>query len=126
MRLQKAKSDSYQERKHMKKITLTTDTKTVNRKYMLGQNWSVFTNGTIKTPQARKCCEFIQDALKVLKTDRVPELEMRKIVESRGTELKTKQEPWHIFMYYRPALIQMGILKYAPEEKPEMKPVPAK
>jgi len=104
----------------MKKLTFGSDKKVSNRKYMLGENWAKGmdkVNG-VTTPQARKCLEFVELALKMSKKDRVTEPELKEFVKHRGAELKTKQEPWHIFMYYRPALIEAKILKYAPEEAP--------
>jgi hypothetical protein len=62
------------------------------------------------TPQAKVCLtifiELIGDAQSVAEGD------LRRKVEERAAELKTKQDPWRIFQYYRPTLIALKLIKH--------------
>ena len=62
------------------------------------------------TPQAKVCLTIfialIGDAQSVTEGD------LRRKVEERAAELKTRQDPWRIFQYYRPKLIALKLLKH--------------
>jgi hypothetical protein len=58
---------------------------------------------TIKTPQAKVCYDLFKRCIG--ERPMVLEKEMRAFVEAHAAELKTKQDPWRIFQYYRPTLI---------------------
>lgn len=77
----------------------------VARKSTLGSRvYTVIANGTVpKTPQAVACHQILADACK--ETGSVTEEVLKKMVIARALELKTRQDPWRIFQYYRPQLI---------------------
>jgi hypothetical protein len=80
----------------------------------------------IKTPQAKACFRILMETLASRKEQyekfrvdptevivpSVTELELRKIIESRAAELNTKQDPWRIFQYYRPTLLQDHLITH--------------
>ena len=68
--------------------------------YMRGE---VSETGSIKTPQAKVCYDLFCRCIG--SSSSVTEADLRKFVEAHGAELKTKQDPWRIFQYYRPNLI---------------------
>lgn len=55
-------------------------------------------------PQAKTVLGWIQDE------GPVSEEKLREIAAQRAEELKTKQDPWRIFQYYRPRLINEDFL----------------
>ncbi len=65
-------------------------------------------------PQAKTCMVFFQElATKAGHDDtkgvfEVPEKDFHDYVVANAERLKTRQDPWRIFQYYRPTLIQMG------------------
>ena len=63
------------------------------------------------TRQAKRIWTFFVD--EVLKTGlwSVTEARMQNIVNDRAEELNTKQDPWRIFQYYRPELIDCQLIK---------------
>lgn len=69
----------------------------------LYERGEVSETGSIKTPQAKVCYDLFCRCIGDHPT--VKEGELRAFVEAHGAELKTKQDPWRIFQYYRPALI---------------------
>jgi len=68
-------------------------------------------------PQAKTCLEFFtelqtkagHDDAKGIFT--VPEKEFNAYVLANAERLKTRQDPWRIFQYYRPQLIQYGFIR---------------
>ena len=63
------------------------------------------------TRQARKIWEFFVDEYLATGNDKVRESRMMDIVNDRQSELNTKQDPWRIFQYYRPELVQCLLIK---------------
>lgn len=95
-----------------------------NRNYFLGESKDT---SLIKTPQARVCYQIVTQSLDIktkkdtekmppeLKAKYVPSIteeELRQIIINRAGELHTRQDPWRIFQYYRPALIAALLLKH--------------
>lgn len=76
-----------------------------NSKYSLGASKEI----AIKTPQARVCYEILLECLKGKRE--CTEAELKAKVEEQGVRLKTRQPAWRIFQYYRPQLIQAGLVK---------------
>jgi hypothetical protein len=64
----------------------------------------------IKTRQALVCLQIFVDALGDKPS--ITEEDLRRHVETRAAEIKTKQDPWRIFQYYRPNLIKGGMLRH--------------
>lgn len=58
-------------------------------------------------PQARACLEIFEAA----GVDEVPESRMRGLIEENQDRLKTRQDPWRIWQYYRPTLIRERFLR---------------
>lgn len=52
-------------------------------------------------PQAKACLDIFMSA----GLDEIPEARMRQIVEEQADKLRTRQDPWRIWQYYRPQLI---------------------
>lgn len=94
------------------------------RKYVLtDKEMSV---AEVKTPQAITCYRILSDAIKaqyeidikdmpedVKKVHKahVTEENLKKQVLNRAGEIKTRQDPWRIFQYYRPTLIKLGLIR---------------
>lgn len=82
--------------------------KLANRSYVLAK--TDFAAVTI--PQAKACLNILKDVVVdengVLT---VKEDDLKKAVVARQDELKTRQDPWRIFQYYRPQLIAAGIVR---------------
>jgi hypothetical protein len=58
-------------------------------------------------PQARTCLEIMARAdKKEFSSDA-----LKKLIEAHGSELKTRQEPWRIFQYYRNKLKNQGFIE---------------
>jgi len=68
---------------------------------------------TVKTPQAKTCLRIMADVVHPNdKGDLVcTEGELKKAITERQAELKTRQEPWRIFQYYRPRLVEQGLVR---------------
>lgn len=84
--------------------------KLANRKYVLVKNdWAA-----IHIPQALACLRIIRDSVTPggdgVVGEVTEELLKAKIME-RQAELHTRQDPWRIFQYYRPRLIEAQILR---------------
>ena len=62
----------------------------------------------LKTPQAQECFKLFNEAFTKYSAGRtfITEAELRQYIEDNAGRLHTKQEPWRIFQYYRPQLIQ--------------------
>jgi len=61
------------------------------------------------TPQARACLKIIEDSCK---DGQVTESVLKDAIIKRAAELKTRQDPWRIFQYYRPSLIAAGYIRH--------------
>jgi hypothetical protein len=55
--------------------------------------------------QAVVCLRILADAITASGRDHVTEDELKAAVVNRQAEIKTRQDPWRIFQYYRPTLI---------------------
>jgi len=66
--------------------------------------------GLIKTPQAIACYRIFRDALGT--TESISENDLKTKVIERAGELRTRQEPWRIFQYYRPTLMKALLLRH--------------
>lgn len=101
-----------------KKSTIST------RKYFLGSEPNPTAH--IKTPQANACFKIFTETLakkqekdtkdmpEDVKKTYVPHLteaELKAVIIERAAELRTRQDPWRIFQYYRPTLISVKALK---------------
>lgn len=69
------------------------------------------TEGTadIKTYQALKSLELFRDCIG--DREEVTEGELKQYVIDHAEILKTRQDPWRIFQYYRPALIKAKLIR---------------
>lgn len=65
--------------------------------------------GEIRTFQAIQCIKLFRACLG--ERESVSEGELKQYVIDHAGELKTKQEPWRIFQYYRPSLIAAKIMR---------------
>jgi hypothetical protein len=66
-------------------------------------------DGGLKTPQALASIRLLDRALKERGVDSetgrfISEAQLRIFVEENAAELKTRQDPWRIFQYYRPQM----------------------
>lgn len=71
--------------------------------------------GEIKTFQAIQCYKILYDLIATCDPQDpaiVSEELLKNTVERRAAELKTKQDPWRIFQYYRPKLVSLGYIKH--------------
>lgn len=68
-------------------------------------------------PQAKTCMAFFAEMAKTAGHDDtkgifdVPEKDFNAYVVANAERLKTRQDPWRIFQYYRPQLIQGGFIR---------------
>ena len=61
----------------------------------------------ILTPQARSCLDiFLSEG-----TKEVTEVRMMEIVNDKRDRLRTRQDPWRIWQYYRPTLIRERFIR---------------
>jgi len=69
------------------------------------------TEGTadVKTFQALRCLDLFRRCIG--DKEEVTEGELKQFVIDNAGELKTRQDPWRIFQYYRPALIAAKLLR---------------
>lgn len=65
-------------------------------------------------PQARVCYQILVDACG--EEMGVSESVLREVIMKRAVELKTRQDPWRIFQYYRPQLIAARLVRMPPME----------
>lgn len=61
-------------------------------------------------PQAKTCYKIFTDCTG--ETNTVSEEFLKNEITRRAAELKTKQDPWRIFQYYRPQLIAAKLIKH--------------
>jgi hypothetical protein len=68
----------------------------------------------LKTPQAQACMKIFKESViqDGDKKNTITEEELKRAVIARGQELKTRQDPWRIFQYYRPDLIKGKFIKH--------------
>jgi hypothetical protein len=66
---------------------------------------------TLKTPQAMACLKIVEESVDAT-TKTITEENLKAIVYTRSAELRTKQDAWRIFQYYRPQLIAGKFLKH--------------
>lgn len=83
------------------------------RKYILGNKAADFEkySGTYP-PQMKSCFYFVQQSLNTSQSTFITEDQLKEVVTRRAAELRTRQDPWRIFQYYRPRLIQEGMVRY--------------
>lgn len=62
------------------------------------------------TPQAKICMVILTELLGDAQS--VTEGDLKRKVEERAAELHTRQDPWRIFQYYRPKLIELKLLRH--------------
>lgn len=68
-------------------------------------------------PQAKTCLEFFAEMVKVRnpegenRIETIPEKDVQEYVLKEQARLKTRQDPWRIFQYYRPQLIKDGFIR---------------
>ena len=74
--------------------------------YMRGESKD---STVIVTAQAKVCWSLFERCIEA--RPHVKEAELRQFVEANAAELKTKQDPWRIFQYYRPKLIEAKLLR---------------
>ncbi len=85
-------------------------------KYLPGEEYSAASN-PINTPQALACMKIFRDLIDALpepklgETRNITEGDLKAAVIARAGELKTRQDPWRIFQYYRPQLIAAKLMK---------------
>lgn len=65
--------------------------------------------GLIKTPQASACYKIFRETLDTAES--ITEAKLKEAIMARAGELKTRQDPWRIFQYYRPSLIKLNVLR---------------
>jgi hypothetical protein len=65
----------------------------------------------IHTPQAKVCLTIVRESIDP-ETGSITENDLKAKVLERQQEIKTRQDPWRIFQYYRPSLINAGLLKH--------------
>ena len=65
---------------------------------------------TLVTPQAKACLQIVAESVDP-KTQTIDEASLKAAVEAKCATLKTRQDPWRIFQYYRTKLINSGNLK---------------
>ena len=81
------------------------------RKYFIGNEPDI-TKTQIKTPQALACYKIFTEELSKTGTNHISEGDLKTKVIERAPELKTRQDPWRIFQYYRPQLISAKLIRY--------------
>lgn len=65
----------------------------------------------LKTPQAITCLKIVTESADPTTMSITEEALKAKVIE-RQLEIKTRQDPWRIFQYYRPTLIASKLLKH--------------
>ena len=86
----------------------STGPRIINRTYyFIGDQAAV---ALLKTPQMRQCAIIAREACG---EKGCSEQVMQEAVSKHAESLRTKQEPWRIFQYYRPRLVEEKILKHS-------------
>jgi hypothetical protein len=70
------------------------------------------TQAQLKTPQAMACLKIFEESMDTEKHT-ISEKDLKDAVIKRAAELKTRQDPWRIFQYYRPQLIQAKLIRHS-------------
>lgn len=82
-----------------------------SRKYYHGANAPTKKEtGDIKTYQALKSLELFRDCIG--EGEFVEEAALKQYVIDHAEVLKTRQDPWRIFQYYRPQLLKAGLIRH--------------
>lgn len=95
----------------------------LNRKYFYGEaeDTAHSETGTLKTPQALASLRLFRRAILEhgettgepgQEIRHITEAALKKFVEDNAAKLKTRQEPWRIFQYYRPQLLGAKLIKH--------------
>jgi hypothetical protein len=58
------------------------------------------------------CLKIFEDSMDTEKHT-ISEKDLKDAVIKRAAELKTRQDPWRIFQYYRPQLIQAKLIRHS-------------
>lgn len=66
--------------------------------------------GDLRTPQALTCLKILRESVDK-STKRITERDLRDVVMKRQLELRTRQDPWRIFQYYRAELIKSKLVR---------------
>ncbi len=67
--------------------------------------------GQLKTPQAKACLKLLREIVATQgDAGYVTEEVLKQYVIEKASELKTRQDPWRIFQYYRPQLISEKLI----------------
>lgn len=77
----------------------------------LSEKKEMLNEAPITTRQGRKIYEFFVDEGFRTGSRVITEGRMKDIVNDRAEELRTKQDPWRIFCYYRPELVDCQLIK---------------
>ena len=78
------------------------------RKYLRGTEYGK--PNELKTYQAIQCLALFAEC--VIDKDSVTEELLKAHIIKEQARLKTRQDPWRIFQYYRPKLISLHLLRY--------------
>ena len=78
------------------------------RKYMKGSEFGK--PNELKTYQALQCLALFTEL--IANNPSVTEEQLKAHVIKEQARLKTRQDPWRIFQYYRPKLISLHLLRY--------------
>jgi hypothetical protein len=66
---------------------------------------------SIHTPQAKVCYQILIDGVKA-HPEGITETDLKALVNTRAAEIRTRQDPWRIFQYYRPTLIKAKLVRH--------------
>jgi hypothetical protein len=84
----------------------TLDSRVYTRVFVDGKA----TTANLKTPQAMACLKIFEESMN--DKHQITEAELKAKIIERAAELKTRQDPWRIFQYYRPQLIQAKLITH--------------
>jgi hypothetical protein len=76
--------------------------------------WATGTEGAPKTPQAQTCLKILKESVHKdgPNKGKITEEDLKKAINARAAEIRTRQDPWRIFQYYRPTLVKAGFIKH--------------
>lgn len=76
--------------------------------------WPCNIDGEPKTPQAKTCLKILKDSVHKdgENKGKITEEELKRAINARAAEIRTRQDPWRIFQYYRPTLVKAGFIKH--------------
>lgn len=101
-----AKDKGFDRTSHATEVVRNKDKKVMSRVYLIPEDADP---AKIVTPQAKTCFNIVKDAIDP-DSGEILEMDLRKHVEERQAELRTRQSPWRIFQYYRRFLMEKGCL----------------